>query len=170
MHAKIAELGPRSIYEGRIAKEIVEVVARAGGNLTMDDFRRHETSFPDPVKTNYRGIDVRAPPNGQGLCALLGLNILTESPLKHGKAPYSSATRLHYQIEAMRLAFSDARHYITDMESEKHRCNPFITKIHRTAESIDPPKQVDPKEGSPLSSSDTVSFQVVTSMAMQFRW
>ena len=164
---EIAELGPRkAFYEGRIAKEIVEVVARAGGNLTMDDFRRHETSFPDPVKTNYRGIDVyEHPPNGQGLCALLGLNILTESPLKHGKAPYSSATRLHYQIEAMRLAFSDARHYITDMESEnptpvQSLLSPKYTEQRR--KFIDPAKaMINPKQGSPLSSSDTVSFQVV---------
>ena len=164
---EIAEFGPRkAFYEGRIAKEIVDVVARAGGNLTMDDFRRHETSFPDPVKTNYRGIDVyEHPPNGQGLCALLGLNILKESPLKNGVAPYFSTTRLHYQIEAMRLAFSDARYYITDMESQhptpvQALLSPKYTEQRRKL--IDPSKaMVDPKQGSPLSSSDTVSFQVV---------
>ena len=164
---EIGEHGPRkAVYEGRIGQEIVNIVQARGGNLTMDDFRRHTTSFPDPVRTNYRGIDVyEHPPNGQGLCALLGLNVLKESPLKNGVAPHNSSLRLHYQIEAMRLAFADGRHYITDMDSKNPTpIDELLSEKYteKRRKLINPKKAtIDVKHGSPLSSSDTVSFQVV---------
>jgi gamma-glutamyltranspeptidase / glutathione hydrolase len=164
---EIGEQGPRkAFYEGRIGKEIVDIVQARGGVLTMEDLRNHKTEFPEPMKINYRGIDVyEHPPNGQGLCALLGLNILKESPLKNAAAPYDSATRLHYQIEAMRLAFADGRHYITDMDSSNPTpINELLSEdyTNKRRKLIHPNKAtVDAKHGSPLSSSDTVSFQVV---------
>ena len=50
------------------------------------------------------------PPNGQGLAALLGLAILDGLPV----AVPGSLDRIHLQIEALRLAFADARWFVTD--------------------------------------------------------
>ena len=50
------------------------------------------------------------PPNGQGLAALLALNILDGVDL----APMPPAQRLHWQIEAMKLGFADAHAYVAD--------------------------------------------------------
>ena len=52
------------------------------------------------------------PPNGQGLTALLALNILEGFDLA-GLHPLSPQ-RLHLEIEALRLAFADTRWYIAD--------------------------------------------------------
>lgn len=50
------------------------------------------------------------PPNGQGLIALIALNILKGFPA----ASQESAESYHRQIEAMKLAFADGARYITD--------------------------------------------------------
>ena len=50
------------------------------------------------------------PPNGQGLAALLALAMLDGLSLD---AP-GTVERAHVQIEALRLAFADARWYVTD--------------------------------------------------------
>ncbi len=112
----IAETGAEAFYLGELAERCVEWAERSGGFLTVDDFARHTSSWVDPISTNYRGYDVwEMPPNGQGLAALLALNILEGFDL--GPAiPRESTRSYHLQLEAMKLAFVDAHRYIADPE------------------------------------------------------
>ena len=65
----------------------------------------------------------------------------------------------------MRLAFADGRHYITDMDSKNPTpINKLLSEEYtiKRRQLINPNRAtIDAKHGSPLSSSDTVSFQVV---------
>ena len=63
------------------------------------------------MSVNYRGYDVwEIPPNGQGVAALMALNILKEFDF----TARESAETFHKHWEAMKLAFSDALAHITD--------------------------------------------------------
>jgi gamma-glutamyltranspeptidase/glutathione hydrolase len=63
---------------------------------------------------DYRQVRLHEiPPNGQGLAALLGLGILENFDLASHQV--DSATSVHLQIEAMKLAFADAARYIADV-------------------------------------------------------
>ncbi len=67
---------------------------------------------PSPISTGYRGTRVwECPPPGQGLTALLLLNILAESPLA---ADPLSAERFHTQIEASKLAYAERDRHLAD--------------------------------------------------------
>ena len=109
----VAEGGADAFYSGWPARAIVEAVQMNGGCMTADDMRDHRSSFDSPISTTYRGYTVyECPPNGQGITALMALNILEgfDIPSTRPRSPEA----LHTTIEAVRLAFADARAYIAD--------------------------------------------------------
>jgi gamma-glutamyltranspeptidase/glutathione hydrolase len=160
---ELAKNGKPGFYEGRIAEEIVKVLADLGGTMTLEDLGRHCSSFPDPIMINYKGINIfEMPPNGQGITALIALNIVEEydfSDTYHG-----SVMHLHTLIEATRLAFADAMWYVADPEVVAVPVEELLSKEYaaRRRSLIDPKKaSVDIKKGSPIAGSDTVYFCVV---------
>jgi gamma-glutamyltranspeptidase/glutathione hydrolase len=112
---RIAEEGRDIFYEGDIAEAIVAFSNRNGGFLSMSDFESHTSSWVEPISIDYRGYRVyECPPNGQGLAALLALNI--SKGFSFEEMEIYSAERLHLLIEAMRLGFADAYTYVSDPE------------------------------------------------------
>ena len=76
LHA-IASHGAKAFYEGPVAEDIVTKLRSVGGRHTEDDFARASVDYVTPIRARYRGVDVyECPPNGQGIIALLMLNIL----------------------------------------------------------------------------------------------
>ncbi len=109
----IAKEGKCGYYSGEIAKAIVSIIGEAGGCMTEEDLANHMSTWDEPISVVYRGVRVwECPPNGQGLVALLALNLLSGFDLSEFTP--LSAIRLHLEIEAMRLAFADGRAHISD--------------------------------------------------------
>jgi gamma-glutamyltranspeptidase/glutathione hydrolase len=107
----IADTGAEAFYRGDIAAAVCDHAASTGGFITVEDFDKHTSTWVDPITTSYRGYDVwELPPNGQGLAALLALNILEGYDLTG--APLED--RLHHQLEAMKLGFADVHAYVAD--------------------------------------------------------
>jgi len=165
---RIAEGGAKAFYQGEIAEAIVSLVQSYGGTLGEEDLAQHESSWDQPISTTYRGLRLwECPPNGQGLAALLALNILRGVDLEN-QDPLGPE-RFHYMIEAMRLAFEDARWYVAD---PRHATTPRIPLEELLSEEyatlrrkqIDPDHaNPDPKRGAPVASSDTVYLCCVDS-------
>ncbi|MFC1959627.1 gamma-glutamyltransferase [Chloroflexota bacterium] len=160
----IAEGGAKAFYEGPIAEAIATRVQAAGGRLTVDDLQAHTSSWEEPISIDYHGVRVfECPPNGQGLAALLALNIIKkiEPPTLQRE---QSAARLHLMIEAMRLAFADARHYIADPAFQPAPLEKLLSRSY-TAERramINPERAMHPPTfGKPIAESDTVYLTVV---------
>ena len=111
--AAVARSGRAGFYEGEIAEGIAAAVQNAGGVLSPSDLADHRATWDAPISTLYRGIRVwECPPNGQGLAALLALNILGGFDLAH-EAPLGPQ-RIHWMAEALKLAFADAAWFIAD--------------------------------------------------------
>ena len=109
----VAEGGPDAFYRGAPARAIVEALELHGGCMTLDDLAAHCSTFEPPLSTTYRGHTVyECPPNGQGITALIALNILEGIDIA-ATAP-RTVEALHPTIEAIRLAFADARAYVAD--------------------------------------------------------
>eukprot|EP01095_Lingulamoeba_sp_RSL-Kostka_P002302 TRINITY_DN13148_c0_g1_i1.p1 TRINITY_DN13148_c0_g1~~TRINITY_DN13148_c0_g1_i1.p1 ORF type:complete len:537 (-),score=221.33 TRINITY_DN13148_c0_g1_i1:259-1869(-) len=159
----VANEGKSGFYQGRIADAIIDAIQSREGVMINEDLENHESTDVEPIHVNYKGVDVfEIPPNGQGLTALLALNILENFDLQ--KYEHNSKEYLHIMIEAMRLAFADARWYIADPSIEHVPVKELLSKEYAKtrADLIDLEKaQADVEKGSPFSSSDTVVFTVV---------
>jgi len=109
----VAEGGADAFYHGATADAIVQTLQSLGGTMTHEDLKNHTSTWGDPVATKYRGVDIlEHPPSGQGLTALIAMNIASGFDLSAYE--WDSPERLHLMIESMRLAFADARRYIAD--------------------------------------------------------
>lgn len=109
----IAAGGPEAFYRGNIAHRIADFVQAQGGWLSADDLAAHTSIWEDPIHTEYRDVTVyECPPNGQGLAALIALNLAEGYDFE--ALGFHSPERWHLLIEAMRLAFADAYRYIAD--------------------------------------------------------
>ncbi|MBW4579855.1 MAG: gamma-glutamyltransferase family protein [Tildeniella nuda ZEHNDER 1965/U140] len=112
----IAQSGGDSFYNGALAEKITAFAAATGGLLTQADFAAHQADWVEPIATNYRDVTVwEMPPNGQGIAALMALNLLEGFDLS--RYPRESPEVYHWQIEAMKLAFADAHRHVADADS-----------------------------------------------------
>ena len=107
----IGESNAEAFYRGDIARKIDAQSRRDGGYIRYEDYAAFQPRWVEPISVNYRGFDVcEIPPNGQGIVALMALNILKEFPLVDREDPRT----VHRQLEAVKMAFADAFRYVTD--------------------------------------------------------
>ena len=54
---------------GWVAESIAREMARGGGLMSLDDLKRYESVWRDPVRTTYRGYDIwsMGPPSSGGI-------------------------------------------------------------------------------------------------------
>jgi len=159
----IADGGRDAFYKGPIAKAIVDYMKDNGGFITMEDLAATKADWVEPISTNYRGYQVyELPPNGQGITALIALNILEGFDL--GAMRSQPAQYYHTMIEAMKLAFADRNRYIADPTFSKVPVSELLSKDYAAKRRalIDPRKALDnPPPGDINLGSDTTYFTVV---------
>jgi gamma-glutamyltranspeptidase/glutathione hydrolase len=159
----IAEGGKEAFYTGAIADAIVEVVQSAGGVMTHEDLTAHHSTWDEPIYSNYRGATVyECPPNGQGIAALQAMNIAEGFDL--ASMAWDSPERIHMMVEAMRLAFADARHYVADMATDPAPLEWLLSAEYaeQRRAMISPTQAMQPPSfGTPSAGSDTVYLSVV---------
>jgi gamma-glutamyltranspeptidase/glutathione hydrolase len=112
---RIAASDADDFYNGGLAERIAAFSSQTSGYLAFEDLAAHTSTWVEPIGASYRGYDVwEIPPNGQGIAALVALNLLEGFDLaRYGR---DSVEAHHLQIEAMKLAFADAHHYVADSE------------------------------------------------------
>src|SRR5215831_15025025 len=157
----IAENGPRALYEGPIADDIVATVAARGSFLAAEDFARHRGEVVAPIATNYRGLDVlELPPNSQGLTALLLLNILERFEL--AAFDPRGPDRFHLALEAARLAYAVRDTHVADPAFMRAAVPALLDKdfAAELAGRIDRVRCI-PLASAPSLASDTVYLTVV---------
>ncbi len=103
---KLGRDGRDAFYKGDMAETIARTVQAAGGFLTTADLANHRSEWVEPVKTDYRGVEVwELPPNGQGIAALQILNIMETYDVQ--AMGFGSTDYVHTFVEAKKLAFED---------------------------------------------------------------
>lgn len=100
-------------YKGDIAAEFVRGCQEQGGLITKEDLAKWKPIEEEPLKVNYKGIDVyKLQQWTQGPVMLQALNILENFDLKG--MGYNSAKYIHTVYQAMNLSFADRDFYYGD--------------------------------------------------------
>jgi len=112
---QIARSRGEAFYRGALAEKIEAHAKEHGGAMRAADLAAHRPDWVAPLAIDYRGYTLHElPPNGQGIVALAALGILQHFDVASLKV--DGADSLHLQIEAMKLAFADARRYVGDLD------------------------------------------------------
>lgn len=111
---EIARDGAAAFYTGRTAESLVGYLRGLGGLHTLDDFAAglDGADYAEPIATAYRGHEVlECPPNGQGLAALMILQVLERFDLG---PDLPAVDRVHLQAEATKLAYHHRDAFLAD--------------------------------------------------------
>lgn len=110
---QIADTGAEAFYRGELADRMDAFSRETGGYIRKSDLESYWCQWVEPIHVNYRGCDVwEIPPNGDGIIALMALNIL--SGFAFDENARDSEETFHRQLEAMKLAFADGNRYVAD--------------------------------------------------------
>ncbi|MAK71834.1 MAG: gamma-glutamyltransferase [Idiomarinaceae bacterium] len=154
----IAEQGRDVFYEGDIARTISDFVQDNGGFLSYEDLASHESTWVDPVSSNYRGYDLwELPPNTQGIAAQQILNMLENFDI--AAMGFDSPEYIHHFVEAKKLAFEDRAKYYSDPAFNDVPVEGLLDKDYarERAQLIDPSKPAKAVEpGNPPTEGDTI--------------
>jgi gamma-glutamyltranspeptidase/glutathione hydrolase len=162
---QIARHGRKAFYEGEISKRILATSKAKGGVMRSEDLAAFSGEWVEPISTTYRGWTIHEiPPNGQGIAALMMLNVMEQFPLKEYGA--GSAKALHVEIEAKKLAYADLLRYVCDPKFNKVPAMGLLAKNYAVARA----QEIDleranciAEAGQPPTGTDTTYFCVVDS-------
>ena len=165
---RIADAGRDGFYRGATADAIVALSKTAGGTMTLADLAEFEVEWQEPISTTYRGWTVyELPPQGQGIAALMMLNIMERYPL--GEWGFHDPRAMHAMIEAKKLAYADMMRYVGDPKFSTVPVSQMLSREHAAARAskVDPlkaacdvmPAQIAALEGA--HGGDTIYLTVV---------
>jgi len=159
---QIASRGRDAFYRGEVAQRILAGSRSLGGTLTSADLAEFSSEWVEPISTTYHGWTIyELPPNGQGIAALLMLNLMEHCPLSSCNSPDA----FHIMIEAKKLAYADMLQYVCDPKFNRVPVGELLAKPYALQRSklIDMHKaNCEVPAGDPLSGgSDTTYLCVV---------
>ena len=116
---KIAKNGYKAFYEGDIAKMIVDEVQESGGIMTVEDLKNYNSVWRDPIKFEYKGLEVisMSLPSSGGI--LLGQLLKAIEGYDIEKLGHNSVESIQLMVEAERRAYADRSFYMGDPDFSK---------------------------------------------------
>jgi gamma-glutamyltranspeptidase / glutathione hydrolase len=167
----LAADGYDSFYTGQIAAQIVNCVQTAGGLLSRDDMANYRAEWVEPISVDWGDYTFyEIPPNGQGLTALLALNMVRGFDLQ--ALGYGTADYYHVLMEAIKLAFADAAAYIADPHQVDIPLAGLLSNTYTAQRRalIQMGQAVTPAAGQPSQHGDTVYLTVADGQGNMVSW
>ena len=111
---KISKFGPEAFYEGEIAKMIVNSVINSGGIMTTDDLKNYKSVWRDPIRFNYKDLEVisMSLPSSGGI--LIGQMLKSIEDFDIKSLGHNSVETIQLLTELERRAYADRSHFMGD--------------------------------------------------------
>jgi gamma-glutamyltranspeptidase/glutathione hydrolase len=112
---QVGREGRDAFYKGDLAREMVETLQAKGGLHTMEDFAAAAGNYVTTITTGFAGQAIHeCPPAGQGVIALLLMNMMKHAP----DMEMLSVERIHLELEACRRAYAARSLYLGDASKD----------------------------------------------------
>ena len=117
--ARIGSEGPKALYAGSIAEDIVRAARAAGSAMTLEDLARYEPVERIPLALKWEGHDIYTmpPPSAGGLLLAQTLGLYTKEELS--KLGHNTGAYQHLLAEAARGALADRVRFVGDPDHEQ---------------------------------------------------
>ncbi|MGI9501013.1 MAG: gamma-glutamyltransferase [Geminicoccaceae bacterium] len=158
---KIADNGRDAFYAGEVMDDMLAYLQSRGGLHMEGDFAAVQGDYVQPISTEFRGYRVHeCPPNGQGVIALLLLNIMSE--VETGDHPIN-LERIHQELEACRLAYRSRNLYVGDPAFSDIPVDELLSDAYarKLRQEIDPAQANETPDPGVPGHEDTVYITVV---------
>jgi gamma-glutamyltranspeptidase/glutathione hydrolase len=105
--SRLRNEGPRAVYDGAIAEDLVATVRSVGGALSRDDLSKYRVRERPPLVVRWEGYEITTmpPPSAGGLLLAEVLGLYARSELE--RAGLVKGLGVHLLAEAMRGAMAD---------------------------------------------------------------
>ena len=163
---RIGSTRGEAFYRGDLAERIAATAKAEGGLMTCEDLAAQRAEWVELISTEYRDRTLHeVPPNGQGIAALLALNLLSRKRLSDFGV--DSADSIHLQVEAMKLAFADVHAHVSDPATMSVAPRDLLDPAYadERAKLIDPRRAQVASPGIPRS-GDTVYLTAADASGM----
>ncbi|MBX3070395.1 MAG: gamma-glutamyltransferase family protein [Thermomicrobiales bacterium] len=110
---RLADRGPRDLYEGELAATIIAHLNEGGADFVAADFSDYRTTFEPPASASYHGATLHTIGLGTGGTTLAESMELLDRSGFDGSGP-DSASGIHLLAQAFATAFADRFAYLAD--------------------------------------------------------
>ncbi|MEM8521802.1 gamma-glutamyltransferase [Flavobacterium sp. PL12] len=116
---RIAANGRDEFYSGETAQKLVAFLSKKGGNATMEDLKKYEAKWRDPVTFQYKKLKITsmAPPSSGGICLNQIMKMI--EPYNLSQMGHNSLKTIQVITEAERRAYADRNFYLGDPDFVK---------------------------------------------------
>ena len=130
----LAEQGAKVIHGGELATAIDKTMRETGGFLRLDDLKRNQAEWWEPVSIDYRGHKVVATPlPNNAWNGLLRLGIMSRFDL--AKMGHNSPAYLHTYAEATKLAYRARLQFAGDRDNNPPPLEQLLSEKHWALEA-----------------------------------
>lgn len=111
---RIRDGGRDEFYSGKTAELLVDYVQRLGGIITMEDLKRYEAVWRDPIVFDYKEYRIISmpPPSSGGICVAQILKSI--EPFDIGQYAHNSSKYVQLLAEAERRVYADRAYFLGD--------------------------------------------------------
>ncbi len=110
---RLADHGPRDLYEGELATAIIDHLNEGGADFTAADLAGYQATFETPATAAYHGARIATIGDGTGGTTLAESFELLDRCSFDGRN-VDSASSLHLMAQAFATAFADRFAYLAD--------------------------------------------------------
>jgi len=125
---RIQKNGKDEFYKGDTAKKLVSFINENGGIITLEDLKKYEAKWRNPVTFQYDNLKIisMSPPSSGGICLAQIMNAI--EPYDLHTFGHNSTKSIQLITEAERRAYADRSYFLGDPDFVKIPQEELISK------------------------------------------